>query len=109
MHLPRLNIQILRRVKGERGILVLELGKFWEIRFTRSFQEDAGFYEHHSKESKGFTKQIKQGGVIPHWYGFAYHDFDTDTASYMPIPINLLYSGYRWLKYYVLMRISIEW
>jgi hypothetical protein len=74
------------------------LGKEWK------------FNDLFSRETRPlFTHHIKDGGIIPHWYGFAYHDFDTDSASYMPIPINLCYVGWRWFKYNILRKIKFEW
>lgn len=111
--MKKLNIKIYRIVKDEYGILRIELGKYWEIRITRELMEKEGYHgpygPPYGRENKGFTRHIKNGHIIPSWYGFSYHDFDTDTYSYMPIPINLIYAVLRWAKYKLLYRIRIEW
>lgn len=118
-----MSIKIYRIIRDEQGILRIELGKYWEIRLTRRFAEDylARTYEWilgkewkfedvFSKETRPlFTHHIKDGNIIPRWYGFAYHDFDTDTTAYMPIPINLIYAVLRWMKYNWLSKIKFDW
>lgn len=122
MHLP-LTIRISRKIEREGKVLLIELGKYWEIRFTREFAEDYltrtydwilgkewQFEDVFSKETRPlFTHHIKDGNIIPRWYGFAYHDFDTDTVAYMPVPINLIYAVLRWTKYNVLRKFKFDW
>lgn len=101
--------------------MYIELGKYWEIRFTRDFVNDyldKVIPKPNPTKLDGalvankrilFTKHIKDVGIIPRWYGFAYHDFNTDTIAYMPVPVNLIYAVLRWVKWNVLRKIKIDW
>lgn len=103
-----MNIKITRKVIDERGILKIELGKHWEIMLTRELAESFYIttqiaptikYSPNIFKDRKFIKKIKDGEIIPFWYGYAYYDFDTDCAAYMPVPLNFIAAGFRWFKH----------
>lgn len=111
MKLP-FNITITRKIPsknlypGNKNLpptLNIELGKWWEIVITRGLAESLTGY---SKlvPSKAFTdgrliKLLKDGEIIPFWYGYAYYDFNRDCAAYCPVPINFLVAAALWLRW----------
>ncbi len=106
------NIKIVRKVWSEQGLLRIELGRYWEIIITRELAESMWNDPRQPPnlfKNEGFIRLVKEGDIIPFWYGFAYRDFDTDTGAYMPIPLNLVRVGWEWFKWYVLYRIKFDW
>lgn len=112
------NITIYRKIPNVHSdmpkTLYIELGKWWEIVITRELAEtnDPGKWAEHYGYSKifkegFFIRRIKDGNIIPFWYGYAYYDFERDCAAYCPVPINFLVAGARWLrrKWYEFKRI----
>ncbi len=120
-----MNMKIYRKLDVKGKTLYIELGKYWEIQFSREFiaerqpidwtkRIDEGWQKAQAGafkllSLKWFTKHIKDGHVIPSWYGYAYRDFETDSAVYMPIPFNLIRAGWRWFRHAVLYRIQVDW
>lgn len=111
------NIAIYRKIPAEniypgntKGLpptLNIELGKWWEIVITRELAEHmyrdnypiipAVKFSPQVYKDKTFIYLIKDGEIIPFWYGYAYYDFARDCAAYCPVPINFLVAGARWL------------
>lgn len=99
------SIKVIRKVWSEQGLLRIELGKWWEIVITRGLAETYSSQKlnrpfrngKHDYKSKWFIRLIKDGEIIPFWYGYAYYDFNRDCAAYCPVPINFLVAGARWL------------
>lgn len=110
MKLPKFSVSITRRIiTPDKQELHIELGRWWEIVITRQFIEDTEYFRRGGPRLTGdwqlrrfwrVTKLIKELEVIPFWYGYAYYDFITDTAAYMPIPLNWIRAAWEWLKFH---------
>jgi len=111
----KIDVGVVPRIGEKPPILIIELGKWWAIEFTRKFQEEVaylrkgGSLRDYLKGHKSFTRVVKEGGIIPRWYGFAYHDFNRDVKVFMPVPINLIVVGWRWFRWTIVRRLKIEW
>lgn len=100
------NIQIYRKLPSKKdfplgGYLYIELGKWWEIVITRRLAEHIsgkGTHGNVFKESF-FIKSVKEGEIIPFWYGYGYYDFDRDCGVYFPVPINFIVAIACWLRW----------
>lgn len=87
----------------------IELGKWWEISITRELAErvfDDNYpiiptvkYSPQVFKDKVFVRLIKNGDIVPFWYGYAYYDFERDCGAFAPVPINFLLAGARWLAW----------
>lgn len=120
MKFPKLpRVVIYRKVyppyytTDNQRVLLVELGRYCSISISRHFADDI-YYEPKTPskilfKKREFVKRIKQYEIIPSWYGFAYYDFDCDASAYMPIPINLIRSGWEWFKWHVLFKIKFDW
>lgn len=65
---------------------------------TRQFIEDTvGIFT----QPREFKKKIQEGGLIPFWYGYGKHDFDTDTYIYYPVPFHFIIAFWEWFKFQV--------
>ena len=109
MKLFKWRLSFIRVVNYDDHRAWIELGKWGRISITSELAADLGL---HSKPKwpvetwpRGFTKVIKQGGLIPKWYGFARYDHDMAVGIYMPIPINLIVVAY----HAVMNRIKYDW
>lgn len=101
-----MHIKIYRKVpkqgvNAEGEPFKIELGKHWEIFISRSFAEH--LYPWNIKQflfkDRDFIKHIKEGEILPFWYGYAYYSFDCDMATYMPVPLNFIVAALRWLRH----------
>lgn len=96
--------------------LKIELGKHWEIFITGRFVEDFVGLNTYNKgvkdmdeprfnvksvltKSREFIKLLKDGEIIPFWYGYAYYNFDCDMTAYMPVPFNFVAAGLKWFRH----------
>ena len=101
-----MHIRIYRKVpkqgyNAEGEPFKIELGKHWEIYICRELAET--IYHWSIKgilfKDRDFIKHVKEAEIIPTWYGYAYYDFNTDCAAYMPVPLNFIAAGFRWLRH----------
>lgn len=113
MRLFPFNITIERHIPIDKmTIYTIQLGKWWSINLSRKFIED---YIPSDREGRfKFTKHplsihLKEGEIIPYWYGFAYRDFYTDTTVFMPIPLNYIRAAWDWFKFHILIKIKFDW
>jgi hypothetical protein len=100
------NIKVVRKVWKEEGLLRIELGRCWEIIISREFAEtysreqvDRLKFNAQDFKSRWFIRLIKDGEILPFWYGYAHYSFDRDCAVYIPVPLNFIVAGARWLKW----------
>lgn len=47
------------------------------------------------------VKEIRHGELLPPWYGVAWRRFDVDTATCLPVPINLIAAIVRSCYYFI--------
>lgn len=99
-------IRVRRLVYTDRGCLIIQLGRFWEIEITRELRVDLGASTEIEEKTKGFIKRIKEFGIIPFWYGYVGRDFRRDVSMYAPVPLNYAWAFLRWLKYSILFRLK---
>ena len=105
-----INIRIYRKVITKYSTVYIELGHFFEIQISRRFVEDFIHSKSRQKDwPKGILKVLKEGSMIPSWYGFAYFDYYKDCAVYAPIPINLLLASSVWFRENIWYRVKFEW
>ena len=102
------NIKIYKKVyppyynSDNQRVLLIELGKWWSISITRELAENiwnAPAQHINLFKNKWFIRKIKEGEIIPLWYGYAYYSFDCDIGIYMLVPLNFLAAGLIWLKH----------
>lgn len=43
----------------------------------------------------GITREVRQGEIIPAWYGVAWVRFDRDVTVCLPMPLNLIAAAAR--------------
>jgi hypothetical protein len=106
------HFSLARKVYNKHGILRIELGRYWEINITRETQEQMWGDSRQPPDlhkDKRFIRKLKQGEIIPSWYGYAYRNFDCDYAVYMPIPLNLIRAFWEWFRFHVLYHIKFTW
>ena len=51
--------------------------------------------------------EIKDGQLIPKWFGFVRYDFNRDVRIYAPVPLNWLMMFYTWLR--ILLQHKVSW
>jgi hypothetical protein len=106
------HFKLARKVYNEFGVLRIELGRYWEINITREMQEqmwDGSRQPPDLHRDKGFIRKLKQGEILPKWYGYAYRNFDCDYAVYMPIPLNLIRAFWEWFRFNVIYKFKSTW
>lgn len=106
------SFKVVRKVYNEQGILRIDLGRHWEIYITRKLAETTWNdprQPHNFSKHKQFIKKLKEGDIIPSWYGYAAYDFDCELAIYMPIPLNFVRAAWVWFKFNILRAIKFGW